>query len=320
MLKHIFLASFFMMFMACDKQTGLENEISKINVELEIERFDQLFANTTELELPKLKSEYPFLFPSRVPDSVWVETLKDTIQQELFEEVNKTFNDFSEVELDIYKLFQHLKYYDKTFVEPRFITVTNNVRYRESVVVTDTIALVALDNYLGAEHHFYLSIPAYLTENFKPSDIVVNLAEAYAEKYAYQPVRKTLLDEMIYFGKLLYFKEIMIPFKTDSEKIGYSEDQLTWAINNESEVWSYFIERELLFSTDSKLPSRFLTPAPFSKFYLEIDNDSPGRIGQFIGWQIVKSYMKQNKDVDIFKMMQTNAQEIFDNTKYKPNK
>lgn len=320
MIKHFILVVCFFFFMSCDKQSDLEKEISKINVELKIERFDRLFAKITESELPKLKSEYPFLFSNRVPDSVWVETLKDTIQQELFEEVNKTFDDFSMVELDIYKLFQHLKYYDKTFIEPRFITVTNNVRYRESVVVTDTIALVALDNYLGSEHHFYTNIPEYLTENFKPSDIVVNLAEAYAEKHAYQPIRKTLLDEMIYFGKLLYFKEIMIPFKSDAEKIGYTEDQLIWAINNESEVWSYFIERELLFSTDSKLPSRFITPAPFSKFYLEIDNDSPGRIGQYIGWQIVKAYMKQNKEVDLFKMMQTSAQEIFDNTKYKPNK
>lgn len=320
MIKHILLAGCFIFFMSCDKQSDLERDISKINVELNIERFDRLFANTTEAELPNLKLEYPFLFPNRVPDSVWIETLKDTIQQELFEEVDKTFHDFSMLELDIYKLFQHIKFYDKTFNEPRFITVTNNVRYRESVVVTDTIALVALDNYLGPDHHFYTSIPAYISENFKPSDIAVNLAEAYAEKYAYQPNRKTLLDEMIYFGKLLYFKEVMIPFKTDAEKIGYTEDQLTWAINNESEVWSYFIERELLFSTDNKIPSRFITPAPFSKFYLEIDNDSPGRIGQYIGWQIVKAYMKQNKDVDLFKMMQTSAQEIFDNTKYKPNK
>ncbi|MGF1555565.1 gliding motility lipoprotein GldB [Paucihalobacter sp.] len=320
MIKHIILVGLLIFLMSCDKQSDLEKKISKINVGLNIERFDRLFAKITEAELPKLKSEYPFLFSNWVPDSVWVETLKDTIQQELFEEVNQAFNDISEVELDIYKLFQHLKYYDKTFIEPRFITVTNNVRYRESVVVTDTIALVALDNYLGSEHHFYANIPEYLTENFKPSDIVVNLAEAYAEKHAYQPIRKTLLDEMIYFGKLLYFKEIMIPFKSDAEKIGYTEDQLTWAINNESEVWSYFIEHELLFSTDSKLPSRFITPAPFSKFYLEIDNDSPGRIGQYIGWQIVKAYMKQNKEVDLFKMMQTSAQEIFDNTKYKPNK
>lgn len=320
MFKYVVFVCFFILMTSCNEQSGLESEISKVKVDLNVERFDQLFANASENELPKLKEAYPFLFPSRVPDSVWVETLKDTIQQELFGEVYTTFADFTEVELDIYKLFQHLKFYDKTFEEPLFITVTNNVRYRESVVVTDTITLVALDNYLGEAHHFYTSIPAYITKNFKPEFIVVNLAEAYAEKYVFQPNRKTLLDEMIYFGKLLYFKDVMIPFKTDAEKIGYSNEELTWAINNESEVWRYFVERELLFNTDSKLPSRFITPAPFSKFYLEIDNESPGRIGQFIGWQIVRQYMQQNKEVDLFKMMQTNPQEIFDNTKYKPNK
>lgn len=319
-MKHFFVILSLMLLLSCNSDSALETEISRVKVDLNIERFDQLFANTSEAELPKLKAAYPYLFPSRVPDSVWVDTLKDTIQQELFSEVNATFGDFTSVELDIYKLFQHLKFYDKTFSEPKFITVTNNVRYRESVIVTDTITLVALDNYLGEAHHFYTSFPAYLTKNFKPEFIVVNLAEAYAEKYVFQPNRKTLLDEMIYFGKLLYFKEVMIPFKTDAEKIGYSNEELTWAMKNESEVWRYFVERELLFSTDSKLPSRFITPAPFSKFYLEIDNESPGRIAQFIGWQIVRQYMQQNNKVKLFKMMQTNPQEIFDNTKYKPNK
>jgi len=76
----------------------------------------------------------------------------------------------------------------------------------------------------------------------------------------------------------------------------------------------------LLFSTDAKLPNRFINPAPFSKFYLEqIDNDSPGRVGRYIGWQIVKSYAEKN-DVSLVELLNTPAQTIFNNAKYKPNK
>ena len=221
---------------------------------------------------------------------------------------------------EITQLFQHLKYYYKTFREPRVITVTNNVRYRDKVIVTDSIVLVALDTYLGSAHEFYGNIPKYLKQNFKSSQIVVDLASAYAEKYAFQSKKSTLLDEMIYHGKLLYFKEKTIPFKTEAEQIGYSQEQLNWSKANESYIWRYFIERELLYSTDSKLPSRFIIDAPFSKFYLEkIDRESPGKIGQYIGWQIVKSYMRNN-DISFQDMMQKEAEDIFNKSKFKPKK
>jgi uncharacterized protein YjaZ len=145
------------------------------------------------------------------------------------------------------------------------------------------------------------------------------LATDYAQKYIFQSQRKTLLDEMIYFGKELYFKDMMIPFKTDAEKIGYTQDQLDWAISNESYIWRYFIEKELLYSTDSSLPNRFVAPAPFTKFYLELDSESPGRLGQYIGWQIVRSYMDQN-NIEFMDMLQKDAIEIFNEAKFKPRK
>ena len=84
--------------------------------------------------------------------------------------------------------------------------------------------------------------------------------------------------------------------------IGYNKSEYNWALANENYIWRYFIEKELLFSTDAKLGERFINPAPFSKFYLELDNESPGRIGQFIGWQIVNSYM-QNNEVSLQQML-----------------
>ena len=81
-------------------------------------------------------------------------------------------------------------------------------------------------------------------------------------------LRKTLLDEMIYFGKQLYFKDVMIPFMTDPDRIGYSQEELKWAQANEEPIWSLFVLNEMLFGTDSSLPTRFIADAPFSKFYL----------------------------------------------------
>lgn len=305
---------------SCKKDNRIEQEIAAINVDYIIERFDVAFGNATISTLPDLKKAFPFMFYEKYPDSFWIAKVNDTLQQELTNETGKVFPDLKEEKEEISQLFKHLKYYFPEFKTPRVITTTSSVDYRNKVIVTDTIVLISLDTYLGIDHKFYEGIQNYLKQDFSKEQIVVDIANGYADGYIYQNQNKTLLDEMIYFGKQLYFKDLMIPFKTDAEKISYSEEELNWAKSNEIEVWRFFVEKELLFSTDSKLPNRFINPAPFSKFYLEeIDKESPGEIGKYIGWQIVKAYMERN-DVALKDMLQTNPEDIFNNSNYKPKK
>lgn len=305
--------------LSCNDDSKIEQDIAKIEVDFNVERFDTAFLEAKPKDLAQLKGTYPFLFSKHVPDSIWIHRINDTLQHELLTEVQQKFPDFKTSKEELTRLFQHLKYYDKTFSLPRVITLTNDVAYRDKTIVNDSLVLIALDNYLGADHEFYQNIPMYIAANMQKHQIVADVADGYANKYLFQSNRKTLLDEMIYFGKSLYFKDVMIPFKTDAEKIGYSEAQIKWAEANESQIWSYFIEKELLYSTDPKLPNRFIADAPFSKFYLELDNDSPGRLGQYLGWQIVKAYAETTGE-DFIKIMQTEPEEIFRKSKFKPRK
>ena len=112
----------------------------------------------------------------------------------------------------------------------------------------------------------------------------------------------------------------MIPSVTEYDRIKYSEDQLLWAYANEIEVWKFFVENKLLYSSDLSLMPRFVNPAPFSKFYLEIDNQSPPRLGVFIGYQIVKAYMENNTEVSFVEMLSKDSEEIFRKSRYKPRK
>ena len=305
--------------LSCQNESKLENEIAKIDIKVNVERFDRLFAQITPTGLPKLKDDYPFMFSKNYNDSLWIARISDTLQQQLNAEVDKAFSDSSLIEGEIESLFQHLKYYYKTFRTPRIITVTSDVDYRNKTIVTDSIVLIALDTYLGADHDFYGGLSKYLRQNFESSQIVSDLATQYAEQHIFQTRRKTLLDEMIYFGKTLYFKDIMIPFKEDEEKIGYTKEQLEWAIANESNIWRFFVEKESLFDSSPKLVERFINPAPFSKFNLELDGESPGRLGQYMGWQIVRAYMKNN-DATLQQLLEADAEDIFNNSRFKPRK
>jgi len=304
---------------SCQNSSKIEREISEINLDLTIERFDQMFASSGSSELPALKRDYPFLFSKRYADTVWINRMSDPIQQLQNKAVDSVFQNFSRTESEIFDFYQHLKYYYKGLKTPRLITVLSDVDYRNKVVVTDSIVLIALDTYLGADHEFYASFYDYIKQNLNKDQIVSDLATAYAERLIYQPKRSTFLEEMIYFGKQLYLKDLLIPFKEDHEKIGYYPEQYEWAQDNEFYIWQYFVEKELLYETDRKLLARFIIPAPFSRFNLELDSESPGRLGQYIGWKIVKSYM-ENNTTPLVEMLQMEATDIFNNAKFKPKK
>lgn len=316
------LFAFFLMILvlgACSSDRKKQKEIAAIPVNVDVIRFDKVFANSTPDDLPRLKEEFPYLFPEQFPDSVWLERMQDTLQIELETEVLKVYDNFSKQEEDIEKLFQHLKYYFPEFTEPTIVTVISEVDYRNKVIATDRMLLVGLDNFLGSEHHFYSGIHTYISKNLTPEQLVPQIAEAYATQLVRPSNTRTLLSGMVYHGKILYLKELLLSDEKAHTVMGYTQEELQWAEDNEAEIWRYFIERELLFSTDARLPGRFLIPAPFSKFYLELDNESPGRLGQYIGWQIVKAYMKNN-ETTLQQLLTTPADEIYKNSKFKPRK
>jgi hypothetical protein len=190
--------------------------------------------------------------------------------------------------------------------------------YNNKVIYADSLLIISLELYLGKGHKFY-QFPNYLKQNFEEKQIIPDVVSSFSLNKIAPITDKTLLSQMIYFGKQLYLKDLLIPDYSDADKMGYTPEQLKWCEENESYMWRYFLEREMLYSNDSKLGNRFVNPAPFSKFYLEIDNESPGRVGAWMGWQIVRSYAKNN-DVPIEELLKMNAKEIFEKSKYKPKK
>ena len=111
-----------------------------------------------------------------------------------------------------------------------------------------------------------------------------------------------------------------MPHEADTIKIAYTEEELVWVQDNELYIWQYFIERQLLYKTDPDLVQRLLEPAPFSKFYLELDNESPGRVGRWIGWQITRSFINQNPEISVDELLKMPAQTLFNSSKYKPKR
>ena len=299
--------------------SSIEKEIRQIPMEFEFHRFDKVFANASEEDLTEIKKTYSLFLDPSLPDSFWIEKLNDTLQIELEQEVIKAFPEDEPIYELVKNVFQHVKYYFPRFEPPTVYTSTTDVAYESKVILAGQNMVIGLDNYLGSKHYFYEGIQNYFRENMNPNRMSVDIATELAS-YTVAPIQdRTFLSQMIYFGKVLYMTDFWVPDAPDSVIIGYTEDEWEWALENEEDIWRYFIERELLYSTESGLKQRFIDNAPFSKFYLEIDNESPGRIGAYMGWQIVTSYMKRN-DVSMEELAILDADLIYKNSNYKPRK
>ena len=316
LLKHIKNTVIMLVFLttiSCDKKPSDINNIVKI------ERFENLFYNSDEQGLSELKELYPYFFPNEFDDKVWNDRLKDSIQLEIYGEIKNKYKNVSLIERDLYYFFQKQKILNKNFVEPKVITLNTDVDYRNRVILADTLLLLGLDNYLGPNHPFYEGIPIYIKEDLGTENILPDIAEQFAYTLIPRHQFYTFLDKIIYHGKILAYKDFSLNKFNDRLKIGYSKNKMKWAKDNEYFVWTYFIENDILFNPSNNLNSRFISDAPFSVFYLEIDQESSEMVGRYIGWQIVKSYLKNN-DVTLAEMLRTEPIEIYNNSRYKPKR
>ena len=316
-----FLVLFTLMFaiVSCEKKSKVEKAVEEIPVEVKVVRFDKAFFESKPEELASLKAEYPFFFPDGNDDKVWIEKMKNKDWQALYSEVQKKYGNFSKQTTEIEDLFKHIKYYFPTVITPTIYTVIGEMDYNNKAIYANDKLIIALELYLGKGHEFY-TFPEYIEQNFEERQMMPDVVSSFAMRTIPVPNEKSLLSEMIYYGKELYLKDILLPNYTDAERIGYLPEQVTWCEENESYIWRFFVDENLLYSSDSKLANRFINLAPFSKFYLEIDNESPGRIGQWIGWQIVRSYMENNPKTTVADLFKMDARELFEKSKYKPKK
>ena len=141
---------------------------------------------------------------------------------------------------------------------------------------------------------------------------------AIGEKSVPQPDKsKTLLDLMIYRGKILYFTDLVLENTPDSVKIKYTSSQLDWCIRNEANIWAFFIEKNILFSKDHETARKFLADGPFTSVFTK---NSPARTGEYIGWQIVRTFMKKNPEMSFKDLIKQDAQKILNESSYKPKR
>lgn len=302
----------------------------KKNVHINILRYDQdlfdLDVNKINESILKLSEKYP---PYLIDKSICTKPemldmlknyLKDPVIKDIYQQVQKKYPHLEQFETDLLKAFSYYLVYFPQQEIPTIITIIPGIDLlMPSVYIFDKIIYLNLDMYLGntCSHYQKLGIPKYISDRFESKYLTVDIfkkAVVYKHLPEQEPI--TLLDNMIIEGKKLYFTEMMLPNTPLQDIIGYSEEKYQWAEKYFPNVWGYLVEQQQLFAKEDDVLRKFIEEAPFTKPF---GNPSPGRMGQFLGWKIVKEYMKNNPEISLQQLMQTTDLKIILNkSAFKP--
>jgi len=285
-------------------------------VPLDYVSFETLFFGDLDTPLEDIKAQFPFFFPNKTPDSLWLEKRSDSLQQQLFDATKSISK--SHLKSRITRVLQYVHYYFPDEKLPQTaISLLTDVDYSLRAVDADTMLLLSIDTYLGVDHPLYEGIPVYIKNKLTLHHLESEIIDALTPRFIPAPRGRTFLDHMVQHGKRLLLHDYLAPGLENYQHIQYTATQWEWASTHEAEVWRYFIDSELLFSTDESLAFRFLLSSPYSKFYSYLDVDSPGRIGQWIGYQMLKKYQKRT-GATLKEILAASPQEILKKSRYNP--
>jgi len=327
-----------MLFSACKQKpktlpTPKKSEVKEIQKQLQqvkIKRYEQaLYAipkDSLESGLKKLQADYAcFWGDFTLQEAVQLTKyhLEDKSYKPLYEAVQKQFPDLEDLEKQFTEAFSLLLYYFSDAAVPQVYTFISGLDYENFIIYFSDRLFIPLDLFLGKDYKLYKQlppdVPQFIRRRFSPEYILPTCLGEISYRYiSAKPQHSNLLDVMILEGKYLLFLEMMLPSLPDSVIFPFPQEKIEWAKENEANIWAYLIQHNYLYSRDNTVIRKLVGEAAFTNYFGE---DSPGRVGAWIGWRICRSWVEKNPQKKITELFaEIDAQKILAESKYKPKK
>lgn len=304
----------------------LDPEILKSNLNIDIIRLENEFFNADSVEdFLYLFEKYPEFSERYLLSREYESKLemanelfvfhKDTIMLELYQEVMSNYPELDSLEKEISDAFKYIQYYFPEFKIPKVYTYVSG--FATDLYLDDEMIVIGLDYYLPFEHRFQPpDLPQYISNRYQRPYIIPMIVMAISSKFNQTDLsQSSLLAEMIYYGKAYHFTKSILPCTSDEYIIGYTAKEIAACFDNEEYIWSYFVENDLFFETNPFIIRKYTGEAPATD---EISPDAPGRIGRWLGWNIVDDF-RFNNNIGLKEMMEiSDTGRIFRQSGYKP--
>lgn len=332
MSRFLLLISLLLTLFSCQRNP-LKVNVSAISVDLKVRHLDvdllKLKSDQINDAIPDLKKKYNEFFDLFTYRMI---SIGGSDQEDFQESLNSFISDtlIRKLELKVAEkldttrlrnelelAFKHYRYYFPQKEIPVVYTCISG--FNQSVVTAENLIGISLDKYLGTDSPFYekLGLAEYKRKNMHPAKIVSDVMYGWAvTEWPKSEQSNNLLCQMIQEGKTMFFVDAMLPETPDSIKIGYTAKKLDFCKKNEASMWTYLAEHKQLYSTDRMTIKRYMDDGPFSPSF---SNESPARTGVWLGWQIVRSYMKQHPETKLADLMNNpDLQGILNQSGYQP--
>jgi hypothetical protein len=223
------------------------------------------------------------------------------------------------LEKQLTESFRYIKYYFPRYNLPPRVLAFIGPFDGPGVAVTQYALAIGLQSYAGKSSSFYAGqdhYPIYITRRFEPEYIVPNCVTALSEDiFPDSSDGRGLIEQMIIKGKYWWLAGKLQPSIPDSIRTGYTQAQLKWCASEEVGIWNFFLQNTDLYTVDPDIIKNYIGDGPKT---LGMPDASPGNIGTWVGWQIVKKYVQLHGDITPEALMQTPVRRIFEEAKYKP--
>lgn len=303
-------------------------DVTPGSVNVKIESLEAaLPAIKTKQDLVEFFSKYPHLrddffsgqgYPN---DSAFINILFDRFTSPhidtLLMETQSVFGDLSELKEEFSQAFANIQFYYPDFQPPKIQTVISGLE--TDLLVSDTLIVVGLDYFLGAGAKYKPNLYGYMQRRYAKNFIVPSVLLLYGIDERFNKTKltdKTVLADMIAYGKAYYFAKHMLPCVPDSVFIGYTKEEMQGAKDNEDLVYIRLVENEVLYSTSYQIKQKYIAERPKT---LEVGEKCPGRIGTWVGWRIIDTYAERHPETTLAEIMNLpDTEKIFKESKYRP--
>ena len=234
----------------------------------------------------------------------------------LYNETIAAFGDLNALKLEFEEAFSYIKHYYPNFKAPQIKTMITGFGSSEMFVGKDQV-IIGLEYYLGANAKYRPpGIPQYILPRYDKSYIVPAVVLLYTDTFLKEDISDhTMLADMVYYGKKYYFAKQMMPCASDSVLVWYSGLELKDVEENKDAIWFHFLNNELLYETNHFEKQKYMDERPN---VAEIGEKCPGRIGSWVGLDIIRAYMENNPNISLQELMANpNAKNILSKSKYK---
>ncbi len=315
---------------ACNKDKNIP-DVSHIKVDLDLTRFEKEMYGIDSSEISAKAKEILEEHPDF--SEIYTQIMRERDQRDssqlfvmdwlmrgpqmkmLYDTCMAKYDDFSDYENQFEEAMRYFKYYFPEKEVPKIYTCITEFAY-QGFTYGEDILVIGTEHFMGSGFPAYKSIfPNYQYSKFTPEHLVSSAIETLSGELIGEHTETNLLDAIIRNGKKLYLMDLMLPHSPDSIKLQYTGTQTQWTKENEFEIWSFLINEDLLYNSNRRDYTKYVMPGPHSQ---GMPPEAPGRVANYIGWQIIKRYMKMNPQKTLQDLLSNHdSQKILKDSKYK---